>query len=325
MYKVKIVSASQNSGHEVRGVGFYTSRLLSNLTPLAHDYGFEISKSVTHFDIVHYTYFDLFSHTLPIYKQSKTIVTIHDVVPLEFPDHYPSGFKGSLNFVLQKIALSNVDLVLTDSYASIQAIHKHLEIPYHKLKLIYLAADSIFKKIPKPNNKFHLPKKFVLYVGDINYNKNIPSLVAACNKINTPLVIVGKSAQEIEQLDLQHPELAHLNGIDLSNVIRVGFVSNDDLVNIYNLASVYCQPSFSEGYGLGIVEAMACGTPVACSDIPVFREIAEQSATYFNPNSIGEMSQAIKTAKVFNGQSQAAKFSWDKTARLTLQSYQEII
>ena len=322
MIKVGFITAPLHDANAVRGVGSYTRRLLPKLKKQASDFGFEIVENDTSAEIIHYPYFDLFRHTLPIFKDAKTIVTVHDVIPLEFPDHYPPGLRGWFNLQLQKLALSEVEGVITISYHCVKTIHKYLNVPHGKLKLVYEAADSIFKKISKPKNKFNLPKKFVLYVGDVNWNKNIPNLIKTCEQINYPLVMVGKQAAEVEKLDLNHAELRHLQGVDWSKVMKLGFVSAADLVDIYNLATVYCQPSFSEGFGLPVVEALACGTPVACSNTSSLPEIAGDSATYFDPHDVNDMAKAIKKAKPSTVQ---PKFSWAKAAAQTLQVYQEVL
>ncbi|MEK7090952.1 MAG: glycosyltransferase family 1 protein [Patescibacteria group bacterium] len=329
MIKVGFITSPLHDANAARGVGSYTRRLLERLKVQSSRFNIEILEikndhelQTMNYELVHYPYFDLFRHTLPIFNKSKIVVTLHDVIPLEFPDHYPPGLRGRLNLQLQKLALANVERVITVSYASVQAIRKYLLVPHAKLKLVYEAADPMFKKISKPKNKYHLPKKFVLYVGDVNWNKNIPNLVKACEQINYPLVIVGKQATEVEKLDLNHAELRHLQGVDWSAVIRSGFVADEDLVHIYNLATVYCQPSLSEGFGLPVVEALACGTPVACSNTSSLPEIAEDNATYFNPYDVDDMSQAIINAKPPQSK---PMFSWEETAKLTLMVYREIL
>lgn len=332
MKHVGFVTSPLSSGHAVRGVGFYTARLLRELKRQSSKFKIEIVEitdnrqlSTDNLDIVHYPYFDLFWHTLPIFKKTKTIVTIHDVIPLEFPEHYPLGLRGWFNLQLQKLALSEIEGVITVSYHCIKTIHKYLSVPHAKLKLIYEAADPIFRKIPKPKNKFDLPKKFTLYVGDINYNKNIPNLVKACKLTKLPLVIVGRQAAELETLNLSHPELRHLQGLSSQNVRRLGFVSDADLVDIYNLATVYCQPSYAEGFGLPVLEAMACGTAVACSQASSLPEVAGEAAVYFDPYNIQEMASALVKATPKGGQVQAQKFSWARTASQTLDVYQQLI
>jgi len=330
MTKIGFVTTPLHDANAGRGVGFYTKRLLPELKKQSGKSGFEIIevnslgqlKQLGQLEILHYPFFDLFRPTLPLVKQGKTVVTVHDVIPLEFPDHYPPGLRGWFNLQLQKLALSGADRVITDSYASVKSIHKYLGVPHEKIKLVYLAADKIFKKIAHPKNKFNLPKKFVLYVGDINYNKNIPNLIAACKAAKLPLVIVGKQAANLEQLDLSHPELRHLQDLDLDSILRLGYISNEDLVDIYNLATVYCQPSFSEGFGLPVLEALACGTPVACSNTSSLPEIAGENAAYFDPHDVKSMSQAIIKAKPPGDK---PKFSWEDTAKQTLMVYQELL
>lgn len=322
MIKIGFVTSPLHDANAVRGVGTYTRRLLPELKKQASNFGLEIVENDISAKIVHFPFFDLFKHTLPVIKSTKTVVTIHDVIPLEFPDHYPPGIHGWLNLQLQKLALSEVEKVITVSYHCIKTIHKHLNVPHSKLKLIYEAADPIFKKVSKPKNKYNLPKKFILYVGDINYNKNIPNLVTAARTANLPLVIVGRQAAELEKLDLSHPELAHLSNLSLKSVLRLGFVSDADLVDIYNLATVYCQPSFAEGFGLPVVEALACGTPVACSGTSSLPEIAGDSATYFNPHDVDDIYRAIINAKPPQNK---PRFSWEETAKLNLMTYREIL
>lgn len=336
MKKVGFVTTPLHSAHAIRGVGFYTKRLLEHLPAAAAKSDVEIveiksenARSLEALDLIHYPFFDLFFNTLPIVKKTKTIVTVHDVTPLEFPNYYPPGVRGWIKLQSQRFALGKADMILTDSYASVKSIHKYLQVPHTKLRLVYLAADEKFKPITNKTTlktvrqKYNLPDKFVLYVGDVNWNKNIPGLIKACKIAKQPLVIVGKQAVEVEKLDLSHRQLMHLKDVDWSTVLRVGFVPDQDLVAIYNLANVYCQPSFAEGFGLGVLEAMACGTAVACSQTHSLPEIAGFAATYFDPHHPAKIAQALKAGKTGQELAQARKFSWTKTATETVLAYQE--
>lgn len=337
MNRVGFITKSISDGNAIRGVGFYAKRLLPMLNAQCSKYNIEIVELDKNnwdlrfgiCDLIHYPYFDLFRHTLPIFKNTKTVVTIHDVIPLEFSQIYKPGIRGFVNLQLQKLALSGVERVITDSQASAKAIHKYLEIPSEKIKPIYLAADTMFRP-KKVSKKYNLPDKFVLYVGDVNWNKNIPNLIKACEQINYPLVIIGKQAAEIEKMDLNHPELSHLSTnyeLITKYPVRLGFVPDEDLVDIFNLASVYCQASFAEGFGLPVLEAMACGTQVAISNTHSLPEIAGCAAEYFDPGNVLDMSKAIKKAvdNKFDVVSQAQKFSWEKTATQTLEVYRDIL
>ena len=158
MTKIGFITKSISDGNAIRGVGFYAKRLLPMLKAQCSKLNIEIVEinnvhelRTMNYELIHYPFFDLFRHTLPIFRKTKTVVTIHDVIPLEFPQIYKPGIRGFLNLQLQKLALSRVEGVITDSQASAKAIHKCLGIPGGKIKSIYLAADTMFrlKKVTK--------------------------------------------------------------------------------------------------------------------------------------------------------------------------------
>ena len=345
-----------DSGHMVRGIGAYIKNLLPPLKQQAAGLGFEIleikqpfqtgpeqSRRISNFKlkIIHYPYFDLFYPTLPLRKPAPTVVTIHDVTPLEFPDHFPPGIRGRFNLLRQKLSLINTERIIADSFASVNPIRKYLGVPHSKIKFIHLAPMSEFKPVKVKKilsglrKKYRLPEKFVPNVGDVNWNKNLPALAAVCREINTPLVLVGKKVAELENLDTTHPELAHLEELKplLENIIRTGFVPDEELAGIFSMASVYCQPSFAEGFGLSVINAMHCGCPVVCSRTHSLSEVAGDAAAYFDPYSVPELVSKLKEVisdsglrknLITAGLKQSARFTWKKTARQTLQVYSEI-
>lgn len=336
------------SGHRFRGIGAYTENLSEALKNLKKP-GFQIKliekgPIPQEVDLVHYPYFDLFFTTLPLKKPKKTVVTVHDVTPLVFPQHYPPGIKGQLKLRIQKRSLKGASAVICDSINSKKDIAKFLDYPPEKTFVVYLAASSQFKKISlseveikKISSRYNLPRKFVLYVGDVDYNKNVLGLVAACKRIKVPLVMVGKQAAQ-KDFDASHVEnqpllkLIKEFGQD-PEVLRLGFVPDKDLVSLYNLASVYCQPSFYEGFGLPVLEAMACGCPVVSSNRASLREVAGEAALLVDPEDIEEIARAL--AKLSNnrklredlikkGFKQVKKFSWTKTAQETVKIYEKV-
>jgi len=346
--KVAIDVSPLKTGHRFRGIGAYTKHLVKALQ-LIEVADFEAvlveeGKIPRDCDLIHYPYFDLFFRTLPLVKKRKTVVTIHDTTPLVFPEHYPPGIKGKLKFGAQKLALRTVSGVITDSKNSKKDTTRYLDYPKEKIFVVYLAAADIFKPITNHRSlvtvkqKYHLPNQFVLYVGDVNYNKNILGLVKACKSIKLPLVIVGKQAvqKKFDRKNIENQplvQLIKLYGKD-KDVIRVGFVPDKDLVALYNLATVYCQPSFYEGFGLPILEAMACGTPVVTSKKASLPEIAGKAAVFIDPYDINDISNGIIVAiddedlredLIARGLKQAKKFSWEKVANETYKVYQEII
>lgn len=345
--KVAFDISPLKSAHQFRGVGSYTKNLLDALTKLEiPNFSLELIKNgkvPSDSDVVHYPYFDLFFLTLPFLKNKPTIVTIHDVTPLIFPKNFPAGLRGKAKLLLQKKSLASVSAVITDSEVSKRDIVKYLDFPQAKISVIYLAPGEEFRQVGplkdsrKIREKYRLPKNFVLYVGDINWNKNIPRLVKACEAIKTPLVIVGKQAVE-KISDPNHRENQDLIWLQNycrshSSVILTGFVSGEELVMLYNMADVYCQPSFYEGFGLPILEAMACGCPVVAANAGSLPEISGEAALLVDPRDTSSMARAIneviskrvvRERMVEKGLVWSKKFSWRKTALAVYQVYDRI-
>ena len=275
-------------------------------------------------DLIHYPGVNPFILSVPLLNSLPFVVTIHDLIPLKFPIQYPPGIKGWLNWLIQKNLLRFSRAIITDSYASKQDILCFTALPAVKVHVVYLAPDLIFKPI-QPSKNFNLPKKFVLYVGDVNYNKNLPFLAAACLKMNYPLVVVGKQAIQ-KNYDHQHPEnqaLVEFQALVAANpgkIIPLGFVSNQDLVQIYNSATLYVQPSLAEGFGLPVLEAMACGCPVLSSRVGSLAEIGGKADLKFSPENLTRcwQSTALRLKLSHQGIAQAKHFSWRKTAQETL-------
>ncbi len=361
MKKIGFLQPS-SSGHAIRGVGFYAKELLSSLLEIAPSHHLDIipfqDKAPDDLDLIHYTYFDFFKNTLPLRKSTKTIVSILDVIPLEYPQHYPAGIRGNVNLWLQKKSLENVNHVITISEYSKNKISQLLKIKKDMITVTPLsAAPPIFKKITdnkylsQIKRKYLLPEKFVLYVGDVNWNKNLLGLTQGCLKAELPLVMVGKNALNMEQTlerhnigpkDIlrkisgkPHPELESIKlwldeYSNNNNIQRLGFVPDDDLVGIYNLASVYCQASFVEGFGLPVLQALFTGTPVAASNTSSIPEIGADAIIYFDPNDPNTIASALhKIASDDNlrktlsrkGTERAKVFSWKSTAALTTEVY----
>lgn len=346
--KIAVNNLPLKSAHRTRGIGYYTFNLLEVLKQEASVKVQEFTNlsEIKDADVVHYPWFDLFFHTLPIIRKFPTVVTIHDVIPLVFPKNYPVGLRGKINFILQKIALASCKYVITDSKTSKTDIVKHLKITENKVSVIPLAADPEFRvlnndtKLLHIKRKYHLPDKFLLYVGDANWAKNLSFLIEGFREIlkspgleNVKLVLIGGVfLKDVENID--HPELKSLKrmnrfikeyGLD-EYIIRPGQIEIDELVAFYNLTTIYVQPSFYEGFGLPVLQALTCGTPVVSSDRSSLPEVGGQAAVYFDPTNpkqfvsiirelLENMSLRNKLSKL--GLLQAAKFSWKKTVEET--------
>ncbi|OGM13503.1 hypothetical protein A3A76_03750 [Candidatus Woesebacteria bacterium RIFCSPLOWO2_01_FULL_39_23] len=373
--RIAFDSGPLKSGHAVRGVGFYTSEILNALSRersglerlIIDDFDFLTNAKLLNsgrYDLIHSSFFNPYFLTVPIKYRGKLIVTVHDLIYLLYPKHYPPGIKGRINFLIQKLLIKRASAIITDTETTKKDIVRLLGINESKIKVAYLAAKNVFKplkdrnKLARIKKEFGLSKKFVLYVGDVNYNKNIPVLVKACDIARVPLVIVGKHASEIERnlktdlkaikgprdwlrflLNRPHPEKAHykmlLDEINKNpSVKRLGFVSDEDLNCIYNLATVYCQPSLYEGFGLPVLEAMASGTPVVISKTQALVEIAHDAALIADPDSPEDFAEKIKNLVdsdklreefIKRGFKVSETYTWQKTAKATLAVYLNVI
>ena len=344
-YKIAIDVSPLSDGNSVRGVGFYTKNLVNALqaeiksNPDFQDFNIELitdsSKLLTGFDLIHYPYFDPFYLTLPLSK-TPFIVTVHDLIPIELANIFPVGIKGALKWQIQKYKLKKAKYILAPTHTAKYSIHSILNYSKEKIFTTYEAADSNFKKITDKKlldnikNKFNLPDKFVLFVGDLNTNKNIPRLAMSCNKLKIPLIIAGSSA--VKKV-LDHPWNVDIKWVQANQskyLKSIGFVENIELPVLYNLASVYCQPSIMEGFGLPLLEAMQCGTPTCFSKQTSLAEISEYSGLSFDPYSVDDIVSKIKLLLsdkklqqdlINKGKKRAKIFSWKTCAINTLAVY----
>lgn len=353
--KIGINNYPLNSAHKNRGIGYYTENLIKNLKK---DNSLEILEfqklsELPKVDLIHYPWFDFYFHSLPIRKPYPTVVTIHDVIPLIYPDHYPAGLRGKINFFLQKISLNNCEFIITDSEVSKRDIINYLKIKADKIVSIPLAISSNFgllsdTQLLRVKRKYKLPDEFLLYVGDVNWVKNIPFLIEGFRQLledsvfrNLYLILVGGVfLKRVENID--HPELESLKKVNrliqqsnLENfILRPGNLGEEDLVAFQNLATIYVQPSYYEGFGLPVLQSLACGTPVVASHVGSLPEVAGNAAIYFDPNDFKQFISILKDILVNKslqdkliklGFKQAAKFSWEKTSMQTSNIYKQVI
>jgi glycosyltransferase involved in cell wall biosynthesis len=347
--KVGISSYPLKSAHKHRGIGVYTRNLIESLKKdgRVEVVEFEDLSKIEGVDLIHLTWFDLFFKTLPIKQKIPTIVTVHDVMPLVYPKQTPVGLKGKFNFYLQKRALKNCKLVITPSEASKKDVIKYLKIPKEKVKVIYEDVADDFKQISDSSKllakkKYNLPDSFLLYVGDANFVKNLPFLLKGFEEIkksvefkDLKLVLVGNVfLKNVENSD--HPELQSLKEVNKlisklsSEIIRPGQIETSDLVAFYNLANAYVQPSLYEGFGLPVLEAMRCGTPIISSNAGSLKEVGGEAAVYFDPTNLNQfidVTEQVLRDKSFRNKlsllslKQAEKFSWERVADETIKTY----
>lgn len=337
------------SGHSGRGVGQYTRQLVAALRRYEPDHEYVefggADPVPDQAQLVHYPYFDPFFRTLPLIKRKPTVVTVHDLIPLVFPERFPAGIKGTLKWHAQRISLSWATRILTDSDCSKRDIVRIVGFPDVRIDVVRLAppegyAPVIDKaKLAAAAKTYHLPKRFILYVGDINWNKNVSGLLTVFDDIakrdkTIHLVLVGKAF-----MNSNIPEARQIDDTILSlglrdRVLRPGYVPDADMPTLYSLATLYVQPSLYEGFGFPVLEAMSSGCPVVTSGAASLSEIAgpariidmaDVSSAAATIRAALTMTPKERAAAVTKGLAWAKRFSWQTVARETIAVYKKAV
>ncbi len=254
---------------------------------------------------------------LPI-KANKRVVTIHDVFHLANP-HYYSKLKRLAIWPYYFFSTRLSDRILTVSFFSknelLRYFGKGIE---EKTSVIYngcnISAENVVPKV--------LDKPFLLFVGNIKPHKNLRNALVAFSHINDlelSFVIVGKMEGFITGDSAVFEIINNINSTS-ERVFFTGNIDDSELYSYYKGAKVLVFPSFYEGFGLPIVEAMHFSIPIICSDIEIFREIGTDDISYFNPSKVDEIESAMRKACGINHVFSYKKWQgWDKTSRDVVQ------
>jgi len=338
---IAIDTTPLTTGHSGRGVGVYTRKLLEALHATGGQHSFSAFSQRSGLpegaDIIHYPYFDPFFRTLPLRSPVPFVVTVHDLIPLLYPQHFPRGIRGELKWRLQKYALQRAVHIITDSDASKRDVVHLTRIPKEKVTTIHLAPalgrDRTTGRSSSP------PENFFLYVGDLNWNKNVIGLLEAFAQVkkakkDVRLMLVG-SAFEDTQLSEAHAVSFAIQSLGIDEAVyRAGRLTEEELCAAYAQAIACVQPSFYEGFGLPVLEAFACGCPVVCATGSSLDEIAGP-AIRVNPEDTTSIADGMMQAMSLSAQRRAElisqgtdwvqRFSWEETARQTIDVYEAAI
>jgi len=287
---------------KVRGVGRYLQILKENFPHWQYlSYIKDISNNV-----FLNPFFNLFQKPLTIKRLAKKqIAVIHDLIPIKYFDKFPAGLRGNFYLFLNKLALKNYDLLITDSQASKKDIIRILKISEEKVKVIYPCLPKIFLEEKKSQNNNltvealnHL--NFCLYVGDATWNKNLVNLAKAIKIANVTCVFVGKVFQKAQtySYNLFHPWQRQLKTFldetkNDKRFIFLGYVNDNDLITLYQKASLNILPSYDEGFGLSYLEASSQSCPSVLADIEVFHEVAQNTALFADPKNPNDLADKI--------------------------------
>ena len=285
------------------------------------------------FDVHHETNF------IPLKSKGKTIITIHDMASKTFPETLQKSTLRDVNKNLP-IAASNATKIIAISNKTKEDIMKYLHVSESKIKVIYMGCDKSFrkiksaKKVEQIRSRYHLPRSFILYVGTIEPRKNLNLLVQGYAKLpyvvrkDHKLVLVGQQGWISQHF------FREIHKLDIGNdIIFTGYIPDEDLPFIYNIADIFVYPSLYEGFGLPALEAMACGVPVIAANSSSLPEVVGDAGILIDPYNAEELADAIE--KIYKnpdlhqemsdkGLKQARKFSWEKCAKETLSVYEEV-
>ena len=269
----------------------------------------------------------------PIISPCRVIITIHDLAPFLsfFPQRPRNPLFISLQKTLNNLMAKRADLIITVSNNSKKDIICLFNVAEEKIKVVYNGVGERFypikdKVILDSVRKRHgIAKDYILYIGNLKPHKNVPGLINAYNmlpenlKDNYQLVIVGKKDKNFACLF----NLVRTLRI-LDKVVFIDFVRDEDMPSLYSSATIFVFPSFYEGFGLPVLEAMACGVPVITSRLASLPEVVDDAANLVNPRDTKEIGMAIEKLLVDSslrgdlvarGLVQSSNFSLDKTVK----------
>lgn len=239
------------------------------------------------------------SNELPrdiLLTKAKSVVSIHDTIFMR----YPQWYKWHDRLIYKQktaFACKNANTIIAVSEQTKNDLIHFFNIKEEKIQVIYQPCNTAFsqkpseKQLKEVREKYQLPKEFILMVGNIEPRKNILNVIKSVqyHRITIPLVIVGKENRYAEELK------QYIRESNIKNVYFCHNVSSLDLPSVYRLATIFVYPSFFEGFGIPIIEALSCEVPVITSNTSCLHEAAADAALYVDPNNIAEIRETIYT------------------------------
>jgi len=286
---------------------------------------------------------DIFHSTdfcLPPVRQARTILTVHDLTFMRLPECAEAGLRAYLNKVVPR-SIERADLVLADSQSTKKDLIELLGVSPDKIKVVYAGVETRFRPmegeiaLQRIKKRYRLDFSFILSLGTLEPRKNFTGLIEAYALMRgkgqgmgdrrLKLVIAGGKGWLYDDIFARVEELGLEN-----EVIFPGFVADEDLPALYNLAELFVFPSLYEGFGLPPLEAMACGTPVVTSDRPSLPEVVGEAGLMVEATDSQELAEAMERVLTDEnlrwemrekGLKQAVKFTWEAAAEKLLDVY----
>jgi len=270
-------------------------------------------------------------------KKLRYIISVMDLTPFIVPNESKHG-RPLIYKLLFNETLKKANKIISISESTRNDLVEYFDIESDKIVTIPLAVNALYKHLPTEKTtivkqKYNINYPYILYVGTLEARKNIARLIKAFYKlrkqgVSHKLIIVGKRGWKYKEIFDIIREL-HLE----SDVIFTGYVRENDLPALYSAADVFVYPSIYEGFGLPLLEAMACGTPVITSNASSLPEVVNDAAVTVNPYDTDSLTNAIyailsnndlRSDLVRKGYKRAASYSWDKCASRTVQVYNDV-
>lgn len=291
-------------------------------------------RTFTDIDIIHGT-----DHYVYPFLSGKKVMTIHDLTFLKYPEYCSKIVQNYTKRI--KKCLNWTDLIITFSESTKQDIIDFLGIEKNKIAITseasrynqdYLKDKKIERIKSKINYDFNYP--YWLFVSTIEPRKNLINLIKAFNilkekqKINHKLVLIGQKGWQYEAIFAEIE-----NSPYRKEIYHLGYLKDEELAIFYQQAEVFIYPSFYEGFGLPIVEAMTLGAPVVTSSLSSMPEVAGNGAVYINPYDLNSIVNGIdqvinyqdfREKLILQGKEKAKSYSWERVAKETFKAYSSI-
>jgi len=273
----------------------------------------------------------------PTRRTTRTLLTIHDLSFLYYADHFVPRLVHYLNQVVPR-SVARADRVLADSEATRADLIAHLGMPPEKVEVLYCGVAPRFRPQPEPGEAERIraryglgERPYVLSVGTLQPRKNYTRLIHAFSRLTNQLtirlpiqlLIAGGRGWLYQEVFAEAEKYG-------DHVRVLGFVDEADLPALYRNAALFAFPSLYEGFGLPVLEAMACGVPVVSSNVSSLPEVAGDAALLVDPLDTGGLTEAmarvledtnLRQSMVARGFSQAARFTWERAARQLLTAF----
>ena len=279
------------------------------------------------------------SFVTPFFCQCPMVVTVHDLAFKRFASILPKRQFFVLDHML-RVSIHRAKMIIAVSNCTKLDLMQFYKVAENKIRTVYHGIDDQFhvysaEKIDSFRREKQLPETFIFRLGTLEPRKNVESLINAYR-------IYRDVAQDIPRLYIGGGkgwyyetifDLVKQYGLE-KHIVFAGYIPQGELASWYNAAKLFVYPSLYEGFGMPILEAMACGTPVISSNVSAIPEVAGDAALLVDPNDDEELAHAIRTV-IENpqkhkkmrtmGLNQAAKFTWESTAKQTVQAYQNAL